>query len=53
MYNIGHGEYGIVYKTTIDNNDVVIKQFKNKTDFYKEKYIYTNILPILCGRIQP
>lgn len=51
LKKIGHGEYGIVYKTNINNNEIAIKQFKYKADYYNEKYIYTKLLPIFCGKI--
>ncbi len=52
LTKIGYGEYGIVYKTKFNNNDVAIKQFKYSSDFNNEIYIYTKLLSIPCGKIQ-
>ena len=52
LTKIGYGEYGIVYKTKFNNNDVAIKQFKYTSDFNNEIYIYTKFLSIQCGKIQ-
>ena len=48
---IGKGEYGVVYKSKFNNNDVVIKKFTTYADYLIEKDIYQKILPIYIGGI--